>query len=89
MALGADSGNVMRWMLGRGCLLALIGVSIGLAGSFAVTHLLSSLLFGIGATDPVTFVVAPIALLSVAALAGYIPARRAASIDPMQALRAD
>ena len=89
MALGADSGNVLRWVLGRGFLLALAGVSIGLAGSFALTHLLASLLFGVGATDPVTFVAAPIALLAVAVLAGLIPARRAASINPMVALRSE
>ena len=89
MALGADSGNVLRWVLGRGFLLALAGVSIGLAGSFALTHLLASLLFGVGATDPVTFVAAPIALLAVAVLAGLIPSRRAASINPMVALRSE
>jgi putative ABC transport system permease protein len=89
MALGAGGGRVVRSVLFRGMLLALIGVTIGLAGSFALVHLLSSMLFGVQATDPVTFALAALALLSVAALASYIPARRAAAIDPMQALRTE
>jgi putative ABC transport system permease protein len=89
MALGAGGGSVVRSVLYRGMLLALIGVTIGLAGSFALVHLLSSMLFGIQAIDPVTFATAALALLGIAALASYIPARRAASIDPMQALRTE
>jgi putative ABC transport system permease protein len=69
--------------------LALAGVTIGLAGSFALVHVLSSMLFGVRATDPITFGAAAVALLGVAALASYIPARRAAGIDPMQALRTE
>jgi putative ABC transport system permease protein len=89
MALGAGGGSVVRSVLYRGMLLAFIGVTIGLAGSFALVHLLSSMLFGVQATDPLTFALAAVALLGVAALASYVPARRAASIDPMQALRTE
>jgi putative ABC transport system permease protein len=89
MALGAERGDVVRWVLGRGLALALIGVAAGLAASFGLVHLLSTLLFGVGATDPLTFAAAPLALVGVAALASYVPARRAASIDPMQALRSE
>jgi len=89
MALGANSGNVVRSVLSKGMFLAAIGVTVGLAASFALVHLVSSLLFGIRATDPMTFVVSAAALLIVAALASYIPARRAASIDPMRALRTE
>ena len=89
MALGADAGMVMRWVLIRGSLLALAGVSIGLGGALALAHLIASVLYGIRAMDPVTFIVAPLALLAIAILAGYIPARRAATIDPMRALRTD
>jgi len=89
MALGAGGGNVTRSVLYRGMLLALIGVAIGLAGSFALVHLLNSMLFGVRATDPMTFGVATLTLLCVAALASYIPARRAARVNPMAALRSE
>jgi putative ABC transport system permease protein len=89
MALGADSGRVVRAVLSKGMVLALIGVMIGLAGSFALVHVLSSLLFGVRATDPLTFAGAAFALLCFAALASYIPARRAAAVNPMTALRND
>jgi putative ABC transport system permease protein len=87
MALGASGGNIVRSVLVRGMVLALVGVAIGLAGSFALVHLLSSQLFGVRATDPMTFGGAAFALLCVAALASYIPARRAAEVNPMTALR--
>jgi putative ABC transport system permease protein len=87
MALGAHRGNVVRSMLGRGMRFALVGVVIGLAGSSALVHLLSSQLFGVRATDPMTFAAVAFALLCVAALASYIPARRAAGVNPMAALR--
>ena len=89
MALGAGGASVVLSVLLRGMLLALIGVTIGLAGSFALVHLLSSMLFGVQATDPITFAMAALAMLGVAALASYIPGRRAARIDPMQALRTE
>jgi putative ABC transport system permease protein len=87
MALGADRSKVVRWILLKGLLLAFAGVTIGLAGSFVLVHLMSSLLFGVRATDPITFAAATVAVLSVAGLASYIPARRAAKVDPMVALR--
>jgi putative ABC transport system permease protein len=86
-ALGADSLSVMRLVLVQGLGLAGIGLLIGLAGAFAVTRLLDSLLFGVTATDPLTFVGVAAILASVAMLASYLPARRAASVDPMVALR--
>jgi putative ABC transport system permease protein len=87
MALGARGGYVVRWILLRGMLLVLTGVAIGLALAFALVHLLSSALFGVSATDPLTFAGTALALMSVAAFASYIPARRAARVNPMVALR--
>jgi putative ABC transport system permease protein len=87
MALGAGGGSVVRSVLYRGMLLALIGVTLGLAGAFALVHLLSNMLFGVRATDPMTFGASTLTLLGVAALASYIPARRAARVSPMVALR--
>ena len=87
LALGATSRDVLRMVLGQGMLTILIGVAIGIAGSFALTQTLSSLLFGVTATDPVTFVGVTLLLVVVALLACYIPARRATRVDPMVALR--
>jgi len=87
MALGARYGNVLSLVLRQGLLLAGIGVMVGVLGAFALTRLLSSLLFGVTPTDPVTFAAAPAILLGVAVLACWIPARRAAAIDPVRALR--
>jgi ABC-type antimicrobial peptide transport system permease subunit len=87
MALGARYGNVLSLVLRQGLLLAGIGVMVGVFGALALTRLLSSLLFGVTATDPVTFAAAPAILLGVAVLACWIPARRAAAIDPVRALR--
>jgi putative ABC transport system permease protein len=87
MALGAETGRVLRWVLGRGFLLSSLGVTIGLVVSFGFAHLLSGLLYGVRATDPVIFAIAPLTLLGVASLASYIPARRAARVDPVIALR--
>jgi len=87
MALGATRYDVLKLVVGQGMTLALIGVSLGLAAAFALTRVLSSLLFAVGTTDPTTFVVIS-ALLSVVALAAcLLPARRAMTIDPMAALR--
>ena len=87
MALGARRLDVFKLVLGNGMRLALTGVVIGLAGALAVTRLLSSLLYGIRPTDFVTFVGVSLLLAAVAALAGYVPARRATRLDPMLALR--
>lgn len=87
MALGATGPNVLRLVLRRGLVLAGCGVAVGLIGSLALTRLLTSLLFGVSATDPVTFVVVSILLTAVAVIATYIPARRAMKVDPLVALR--
>jgi len=87
MALGAQRGDVLHIVLGRGLLLTLIGVVMGLGGAFALTRFLSTLLFGIAPTDPGTFVAVALLLSAVAFFASYIPARRATKVDPMVALR--
>jgi predicted permease len=87
MALGARVRDVLRLIVSQGMRMALVGIVLGLAGAFALTRVLSSLLLGVGTTDPVTFVGVPILLGAVALLACYIPARRAARVDPLVALR--
>src|SRR6266511_1325469 len=87
LALGAKASDVMKLMVGHGMALGLIGAGLGLAGAFVLTRLMRSLLYGASPTDPRTFVAAPVLLLSVALLACYLPARRAARIDPLLAIR--
>ncbi|HVQ37324.1 MAG TPA: ABC transporter permease [Pyrinomonadaceae bacterium] len=87
MALGAQKRDVLKLTVGHGLKLVLIGVVFGLAGAFMLTRLMTSLLFGIGATDPGTFAAISVILVSVALLASYIPARRATKVDPLTALR--
>ncbi|MGA7414860.1 MAG: ABC transporter permease [Bryobacteraceae bacterium] len=87
MALGAPYGEVLAMVLRQGLMLAGIGVSIGTLAALGLTRMLAGLLYGITPTDPVTFAVAPAVLLGVAALACWLPARRAARIDPVLALR--
>jgi putative ABC transport system permease protein len=87
MALGAGRSDVLRLVVGQGLKLVLGGVAVGLAASFGLTRLLSKLLFGVGATDPLTFVSVSLLLIAVALLACYLPARRAAQVDPLVALR--
>ncbi len=87
MALGAQRRDVLSLVLGRGMKLAAIGLVIGVVSAIAVTRLLQSLLFGVSSTDPFTFVAIPVLLLTVALLACWLPARRAANIDPIVALR--
>ena len=87
MALGAERQDTLRLVLGEGMVVILIGLGIGLAGSLALTRFLSSLLYGVSASDPVTFVGVAVMLALVALAACYIPARRALRVDPMVALR--
>jgi len=87
MALGARGGDVLKSVLRQGLKLTLVGLVIGLVGAFAATRIIRSLLHDISPTDPLTFVCISLLLAGVALLASYIPARRAAKIDPMKALR--
>ncbi|HSF18024.1 MAG TPA: ABC transporter permease [Vicinamibacteria bacterium] len=89
MAFGAGARNIMRLLLRHGLALSLSGVVVGVIVSILVTRLAASLLFGVTPTDPVTFVGIPLILVGVAALASYIPARRATRIDPVHALRGE
>ena len=87
IALGAQRVNVLSLVISQGVKLAIIGSGAGLIGAFAVTRLVSRLLYGVSPTDPVTFVGVPVLLVIVATLASWLPARRAAKADPIAALR--
>ncbi len=87
IALGAQTRDVLRLVIGQGMRLALLGVSIGLAGALALTHILKTSLFGVSTTDPLTFVVVGLVLVFVTLLACWVPARRATKVDPITALR--
>jgi putative ABC transport system permease protein len=87
MALGARKGSVLGMVLRQGVLLVAIGLVIGASGALLLTSLISSLLFGVTPTDVATYGAVAFVLLAVAVIACYLPARRAASVDPMVALR--
>ncbi|HJR63777.1 MAG TPA: ABC transporter permease [Gemmatimonadaceae bacterium] len=89
MALGATQRSVLVLVVGYGARLALIGVAIGLAGALALTRVLSTLLYGVKATDPFTFALVPLVLALAAIIASYVPARRASRVDPLVAMRAE
>jgi putative ABC transport system permease protein len=89
MALGAQMAQVGRMVVGQSVRLAALGIGIGVLVAMASMHLLQSLLFGVSPTDPALLVISAALLLAVAFVAGWLPARRAASVDPADALRAD
>jgi ABC-type antimicrobial peptide transport system permease subunit len=87
VALGAQTFDVMRLVIGQGMRLALIGLTLGLIASIGLTRLMSGLLFDVNATDPLTFTLIALFLMTVALAACWIPARRATKVDPLVALR--
>jgi ABC-type antimicrobial peptide transport system permease subunit len=87
MALGAQAANVLRMVLREGVLAAAAGLGLGLVGALILARLMSALLFGVKADDPITFSVVGLMIAAVAVLASYVPARRASKVDPMAALR--
>jgi ABC-type antimicrobial peptide transport system permease subunit len=89
VALGADSQNVRNMIIAQGMRVALVGVAIGLAAAFGLSSVIASFLFGVTTRDPIVFVGAPIALSAVALFGVWLPARRAARVDPAIALRAE
>jgi putative ABC transport system permease protein len=89
MALGAEPRDILKLVIGQGLRPVLIGAVVGVSASVALTRFLSSLLFGVSATDPLTFIVITLLLVTVAGLACFIPARRATKVDPMVALRCE
>ena len=87
LALGVQTGDVFKLVVRQGLDLVLVGIAIGLAGAFALTRLIASLLFMVSATDAVTFISLPLLLAAVALLACWLPARRATKVDPLAAIR--
>ncbi len=89
LAMGAQRRDILRLIVGQGGKLAAAGIGLGVLGAFALTRLMSRLLFGVGALDPVTFAGMALILAAVAMLACYVPARAAARLDPIVVLRAE
>jgi ABC-type antimicrobial peptide transport system permease subunit len=87
IALGARRADVLRLVIRQGMKMTLVGAAVGLAAALALTRVMESLLFGISATDPLTFVAIPLVLVAAGLLACFVPARRATKVDPMIALR--
>jgi ABC-type antimicrobial peptide transport system permease subunit len=87
MALGAEPSRILRLVVGQGLRLSVAGVVVGLVAAFAVTRLMTTMLVGVGATDPATFVTMAAVFFAVAAFSSWLPARRAAALDPTIALR--
>ncbi len=89
MALGAEPKNVVRHVVGQGFRFAVLGVAIGTAGAFGLTRFMRTLVFGVAPTDAITFMVVPLLMLAVTVAASFWPARQAAKIDPIEALRVE
>jgi ABC-type transport system, involved in lipoprotein release, permease component len=89
MALGAKASDVLRMVVWRGMSLTLIGVALGLVAGLALTRVLKNLLFSVSATDPMIFTLIALLLFGVALIASYIPARRAAKVDPIRVLKSE
>jgi ABC-type antimicrobial peptide transport system permease subunit len=89
LALGAEAGQVGRMILSQTMRLAMVGIAVGLGAALMLNRVISSVLFGVKSTDPLTFVGVCALLAGVAAVAGYLPARRASRVDPLEALRAE
>ncbi len=89
MALGAQRTDVLGMVVRQGMVTTVVGVIVGVLGAVAATRLISSQLYGVEATDPVTFAAVSLVLVGIAVLASYVPARRAARVDPLIALRSE
>lgn len=89
VALGARSEEVSRMVVRQALVVTLVGAGMGLAGAFGLTRLMGALLYEVSATDPATFVVAPVVLVGISLLATWLPARRASRVNPVEALRSE
>jgi putative ABC transport system permease protein len=89
VAMGAEPGRVTRMVLRQGFVLALVGVAVGVVGAAGATRLMEAVLFGVSPVDPVTYGAVAAGLIAIALVATWVPARRAARVDPMEALRAE
>jgi putative ABC transport system permease protein len=89
MALGASTADVIVMVVGEGARLSIAGIVIGIVAAFALTRLVSGLLYGVAPADPLSFVISAVVLLAIAVVSSYLPARRAAEVDPLVALKAE